>query len=187
MTQDGAPDELTWELVSSEAGPDLAIFRGRFDTYLHPVTGKPKRATVLEGRHWCNIVALTSDGSVVLIRQFRFGSGEVCLEIPGGLVDAGEEHGDAAARELREETGYSSSRWTYLGDVYQNPAFQDNICHMWLAEGAEQTHTPSQEPGEHIAIEVMSADAVRQAVRDGVIRHAHVIVSLSRVLDLRTR
>ena len=174
-----------WERAGSEPGPDLNIFKARYDTYLHPVTRQPKRATVLEGQSWCNAVAMTPESDLVMIRQFRFGMAEVTLEIAGGLVDPGEEHGAAARRELREETGYTAPEWVYLGNVYGNPAFQDNLCHLWLARGATRSHEPANEGGEHIAVELMSQEQVRAAVRDGAIRHAHAIVSLSRVLDLR--
>ena len=174
-----------WQLTGSEPGPELTIFRARYDTFLHPVTQQPKRATVLEGQPWCNAVAVTPEGDLVMIRQFRFGVAEVGLEIAGGLVDPGEEHGAAAKRELREETGYTAPDWVYLGNGYQNPAFLDNLCHLWYARGATHTHDTAQEGGEHIAVEVMSQEQVRAAVRDGTLRHAHAIVALSRVLDLR--
>ncbi len=174
-----------WPLVAREMGPDLLICRVRFDTLENPRTGAALRRTVLETPKWCNVVALTRQERLVVVRQYRFGSSAVTTEIPGGVVDQGEEHGAAARRELREEAGYTSSNWRYLGCVEPNPAFHDNLCHHWLALDAEPTHAQELDPGEDISIATLSLDELRAAVWSGEIRHALVLTALSRVLDLR--
>ena len=158
--------------------------RARFDTMEHPRTGKRLRRLVLETPDWINVVARTEDGRLVLVRQFRFGADEVTTEIPGGVVDPGETPEDAARRELREETGYTGGRWSPLGSVDPNPAFQDNRCHHWLAEGVRRTREPAPDPGEDIEVALLEADEVRAAIADGRIRHSLVICALSRVMDL---
>ena len=178
-------DTLVWRKIASEPGPNIRIMRARYDTFEHPVSGKPLRATVLEARPWCLIVPFTDDGRLVMVRQFRFGVAEVTLEIPAGLIDRGEEHADTARRELREETGYEADRWTYLGDLFHNPAAQDNIVHLWLAEGATLVHATELDDGEHIEVALFAPEDVRAAVWNGALRHPHVIAALSQVLDLR--
>ena len=175
----------SWELTATEAGPELKLFKAQFDTFLHPVKRIPLRATVLATPPWCNVVAITTDGQMVLVRQFRFGIREVTLEIPGGMVDPGEDHATAIKRELREETGYTSDNWAYLGACQQNPAFHNELCHIWLAKNARQTHEIQQDGSEHISVELMTPQAVVQAVHAGDFMHAHAIVALSRVYDLR--
>ncbi|MCC7015219.1 MAG: NUDIX hydrolase [Planctomycetes bacterium] len=184
MNESDAP--RPWPLVAREYGPDLMICRVRFDTLTNPRTQADLKRTVLETPTWCNVVALTRERHLVVVRQFRFGNSGVTIEIPGGVVDRGEEHGAAARRELREEAGYTSSKWTYLGCVEPNPAFHDNLCHHWLAEDCERTHEQELDGGEDIAIDTLSFDAVRARIANGEIRHALVLTALAHVLDLRT-
>ena len=81
---------LRWTVHSTERGPDLLVARARFDVVENPRTGEHLRRLVLEAPEWCNIVALTPERRMVVVRQFRFGTGTVTTEIPGGVVDSGE-------------------------------------------------------------------------------------------------
>jgi ADP-ribose pyrophosphatase len=175
----------TWTKLRSESGPDLQIARVRYDTVTNPRNGRELVRTVLETPSWCNIVALTPERRVVLVRQYRFGTAKLTTEIPGGIVDPGEDHGHAARRELREEAGYTSAKWTYLGAVEPNPAFHDNLCHHWLAEDAVRTHEQELDGGEDIVVETWTLDELRDRIRSGEVRHALVLTAVSRVLDLR--
>jgi len=180
---DGRP--RPWPLLGSRRGDSMILFRPRWDRLANPRTGEEFERLVLETPDWVNVVALTASRELVLVEQYRFGSGELTLEIPGGVLDRGEEHDAAARRELAEETGYTGGTWRYLGAVQPNPAFQDNLCHHWLAEGVERTRGQGLDAGEDIAIRTMGLDEVVRAIREGRIRHALVVTALSRVLDLR--
>jgi 8-oxo-dGTP pyrophosphatase MutT (NUDIX family) len=163
----------------------MVLFKPRYDRMRNPRSGAVLERLVLETPDWVNVVALTRGRDLVCVRQFRFGTGEVELEIPSGIVDPGEGHDEAARRELREETGYTAGRWRYLGAVAPNPAFQDNRCHHWLAEQAACTDAPALDVGEDIAVELLPLAAVPALVADGRIRHSLVVSALARVLDLR--
>jgi len=176
-----------WPHVESAPGADLLICRVRHDTLVNPRTGQELVRTVLETPDWVNVVALTPERRVVVVRQYRFGPAAVRTEIPGGVVDPDEPHEDAARRELREETGYQSERWTYLGSVEPNPAFHDNVCHHWLAEDCVRTAEQEQDPGEDIVVDTLGLDEIAGEIRAGHIQHALVVTALSRVLDLRTQ
>jgi ADP-ribose pyrophosphatase len=183
-SSDGAP--LPWKRERSETGPDLLVARARFDWVENPRTGETLRRLVLDTSDWVNVVALTDERRLVVVRQYRFGSGTVTTEIPGGVIDRGEAPLAAAQRELREETGFTSARWTALGPVEPNPAFQNNLCHHFLAEGARRTHELELDPGEDIVVDTLALSEVRARIQSGAIRHSLVISALSRVLDLRS-
>ena len=177
-------DPRPWPRVGTEAGPNLIVCKARFDTLTNPRTDEDLRRVVLETPDWVNIVALTPERRLLVVRQFRFGSASVTTEIPGGMVDPGETSEQGARRELREEAGFTSERWTYLGAVEPNPAIHDNLCHHWLAEDARKTHDLDLDAGEDIVVGTLSFDEVREQVRDGSIRHSLVLTALSRVMDL---
>lgn len=174
-----------WRRLSSRPGDDLIVGRARYDRLVNPRTEQPMERIVIELPDWVNVVALTDAGELVLVHQYRFGTQAVSCEIPGGVLETGEDHRAAAERELREETGFTAPTWTYLGQCEPNPAFQDNLCHSWLAEGAERTHPPEPDPGEDITVELVPTEEVRRRVASGELRHSLMLVGLARVLDLR--
>lgn len=125
-----------------------------------------------------NVVALTDDDRIVLVEQWRAGTDGVTLEVPGGLVDAGEDAAQAARRELREETGYEAEHWQPLGVCLPNPAIQSNRCSTYLATGARRLASTRFDSTEHCRLVVMPfADALAM-VRTGDISHALVITAL---------
>jgi len=179
------PSPRPWRKLSSRPGPDLHIFKVRLDTLENPRTGAALERVALETPEWVNVIALTPERRALVVRQFRFGLGTVTTEIPAGMLEPGEDSGEAARRELLEETGYVSSRWTYLGCVEANPAFHDNLCHHWLAEDCAFDRDPDLDGGEDIVVATLSLDEVRAGILSGDIRHSLVVTAFSRVLDLR--
>jgi 8-oxo-dGTP pyrophosphatase MutT (NUDIX family) len=151
----------------------------------NPRTGRALDRLVLEAPDWVNVVALTPADELVCVRQYRFGTAAVELEIPAGIVDDDEHHRAAAERELREETGHTSVSWSYLGASAPNPAFLDNLCHHWLAADVAETSVQELDAGEEIAVELVPFGDVPRLVGDGVLRHALVVSALARVADLR--
>jgi len=180
-------DELNWPLEESRYGDDLILFKTRYDMRRHPASGEVMKRIVLESVDWVNVVALTGDGRSVMIRQFRFGVAYTTLEIPGGMVDPGENPLTAARRELKEETGYGGGTWHYLGSVEPNPAIHDHLMHHYLARDVVSEGAQDLSGGEAIHMELMSVDEVVAAVQSGELKHALALSALSRVFELWPR
>lgn len=178
-------DVRPWPKLSSRPGPDLKLFQVRFDRLTNPRTEETLERLVLDTPDWVNVVALTPDRRLVCVRQYRFGTETITLEIPGGMVDRGEGHREAAERELLEETGYRAQRWSYLGCVEANPAIHNNRLHHWLALDAASTGHQELDEGEDIQVVELDLEEARRAVFDGRIAHSLVVCALARVLDLR--
>ena len=131
----------TWQRQSSEQLADYRFFKLRQDINRHPRSGRDHRFFIFEFPDWVNIIPLTSDDEVVFVRQFRHGTREMTLEVPGGIVDPGETPKQAALRELFEESGYrpAGGDAVELGWVHPNPALQENRCWSFLAQQVEKT------------------------------------------------
>ncbi len=154
------------------------IFTMREDTATHPRTGRVGRYVVLESPPWVNVVALTEEGQYIMVQQWRHGVRRVEVEFAAGIVDAGEEPAVAAARELREETGYEAQSLTPLGAVAANPAYQDNLCHTFLATGCRKVHETDFDPGEDIEVLLVSPEEIDQMLASGKMRNAMGICAL---------
>ena len=176
-----------WTPIKSAHGPDLKLFKVRHDWMKNPRNNQTMQRVVLESVDWVNVVALTADQKVVVVRQFRFGTGTITTEVPGGMVDADEDPLSAATRELREETGYTSERWEYLGSVEPNPAFMNNLCHHYLAYPAQRTQALDLGEGEDIAVTRLTLEEIQAEIEQGTLRHALALSALSRVFDLWDR
>jgi 8-oxo-dGTP pyrophosphatase MutT (NUDIX family) len=160
---------------------ETRIFKLFAERWVSPRTGEEHTFSVISSRDFTNVVALDRAGQLILVRQFRFGTGEFTIEVPGGMVDPGEHPRDTAARELREETGYHAGRIVDLGFAYPNPAIQDNKVHMFLMYDCERLGEPELDAGEDIELFLCSPEQAERMVESGEISHALVAVALQRM------
>lgn len=167
-----------WEKLNSEEVANYRIFKMRRDVRRSPRTGTDHSFFVLESPNWVNVVALTADEQVVMIHQFRHGTAEITLEIPGGMVDPHEnDPAEAIRRELLEETGYVADEIIHIGKVHPNPAFLDNLCHTYMALNARWLQAPQFDGAEDIAVELVHLADVPRLIGNGRITHALVIAA----------
>ncbi len=101
---------MNWRETSRETVGDYRIFTVERSVAVSPADGQPRTFHRIQSQNWTQILPITVDGYVVMIRQYRHGAERVTLEIPGGLVDPGEDPAEAALRECLEETGYRARR-----------------------------------------------------------------------------
>ena len=175
MKEIGASPER-WTRIDSRQVADCRVFTVREDRSRR-TDGTEATFYVIESPSWVNIIALTRNREVVLIRQYRHGSESVVLEIPGGMIDGSESPESAARRELLEETGYSSESWQELGTSLPNPAIQNNSVYHYLALNCERTADVSFDEHENIVTELMPVSDVHEAIERGDITHSLVIAA----------
>lgn len=162
----------SWKIIESKRIADCRVFRVREDICKRENSESEHNFFVIENPDWVNIIALTKDEEVVLIEQFRHGSEEIILEIPGGMLDENEEPETAARRELVEETGYESDEFIYLGKSRPNPAIQNNTIYHFLAKNCEKTQDTSFDEHESVITKLVPYDEVKNLVANGEITHA---------------
>lgn len=145
-------------------------------------SGQVIDAITFEFRSWANVLALTKDQQVVVIRQYRHGVQEVLREFPGGVVEDGEDPREGAMRELREETGYTAAEFIEVGRFYPNPALQTNTMYFYLALGAERVEGQHLDAAEEIDVELLPLDELIDQARRGEFRHALQLAGLFHTL-----
>ena len=157
---------------------DVGIFRVERATY--PTL--PRDIHVFTMPDWCNVLAETAEGELVMIWQHRFGTDELSLEIPGGVIDEGEEPLAAARRELREETGYDADSFEVVSVVDPNPALQTNKCWTFFARNARLVGETAFDEIEDLELVLVPKDDVAKIIDDGTVTHALVVVALEQYL-----
>ena len=168
--------QLIWKRERSEQVANCRVFNVRRDYSTDPRGGREHDFYVIEAPDWINVIPLTKDNEVVFIELYRHGTESLSLEIPGGMVDPGEEPHQTAARELFEETGYEAPEVIFLGKTRPNPAIQDNWIHTFLARGVEYRQEPLNEGTERTRVRLVPLAQIPSLIREGAIDHALVVI-----------
>ena len=165
-------ERIDGEKVYSGRILDLEVDRVRL-----PNGGEALRE-VVRHRGAVVILPLLGDGRLVLVRQHRYPTGEILLELPAGKLDPGESPIDCALRELEEETGWRAAEATELGWFYTTPGFTDEVLHAFVATGLEAASDHLPDPDEAIEIVTLTIESALEACRDGGIRDSKTIATL---------
>ncbi|TVR47673.1 MAG: NUDIX hydrolase [Puniceicoccaceae bacterium] len=168
-----------WSLVGEAAHADCKVFHVYRERFRQDgARGREGEFYVCRTRPFALVLGLTPERELVLVRQFRFGSRDFSLEVPGGLVDAGESPLEAAVRELREETGYEGRSPREIGRVRSNPAILNNWCHFVLIEEAVGSGALQWDENEEMEILTAPVGQVLAWAREGAITHALAVGAL---------
>lgn len=164
--------ELKWEILHSEyihKGPWATL---RVDKCEMPDGRIVPDYYVLEYTNWVNAVAVTEEGKVLMVRQYRHAAGIVSLEIPGGVIDGGEEPAAAMRRELLEETGYQFDDIELLATIYANPSTSNNHTYCYLAKGGKKVQGQNLDEHEEIIVEEYTIAEIKQLLAENKIAQA---------------
>ena len=122
---------------------------------------------VIEQPDWVTAIALTHDGNIVLVEEYRHGARQTVVELPSGIHDKQEEPIAAMQRELREETGFAADDWQPLGSFFANAPRLDNTVHCFVALDARKVAEPHLDDGEVIVTHEVPLARFLEEVRDG--------------------
>ena len=169
-----------WPRLGTEEIIDLGLLRVHRDRARSPRTGDEHDFLVIDMADWLQVVPVTGDGSLVMVRQYRHGNRRVGLEFPGGLYDAGDvDHATAALRECLEETGYGGGALRPLGSFSPQPALFSNTAHVFRVDGVTRLAEMAPDPGEDIEIELVSPGELSQRIDSGEIHNAVTLAVLA--------
>ena len=167
-----------WPTKSTRQLEHYRILSVRSAVRTHPRTQEDHEFFILDCPDWVNIIATTPDNKLVMVEQYRHGTGTVDLEIPGGVMDPEDISAvETGVRELREETGYEGQNARVIGEIAPNPAIQSNICRTVFIENCEQKHPTEFDTGEDIRTHLVPIEDIDRMVRSGKVHHSLVVVA----------
>lgn len=179
--------DAEWREIRREPVADCRIFAVERSIALSPADGRAHTFHRIQSPDWAQILPITPAGEAVLVRQYRHGCQRATLEIPAGLVDAGEDAATAALRECLEETGYRAREAVPLGVVNPNPALFANRLHSFFAVGVELERRVQNTATELTEAVLVPVERLKDMLLTGEIDHALVAATLWRYLYLHGR
>lgn len=164
MNGGAAPGRATWRVEGEDEVLHDGFLRVLGRWLVNP-RGERTHWELLDVPDTVGVLALTDDGLLVLVREFRPGPAARLLSLPGGMVDPGEDVVTAAARELLEETGYTCREVALAGSAPVGNWTRPR--HVALARGCRWSREPQLDAYEDCEPVEMSVADLRRALRDG--------------------
>ncbi len=169
-----------WTVLGTEKLLDTGLFSIKRRRVVSPRTEQEQEALTLDMADWLSVVALTGDGKLVMVRQFRHGSQTRELELPGGLLDENDESpASGAQRELLEETGYGGGELRSLGKFWSQSAFLSNRLWLFTISNVEKQCQQQLDAGEDIEVELIDPAEIGSRIDSGEIANATSILALT--------
>ena len=166
-----------WRRIQARLVHRCGIFDLTQVRFEPPEGGSPRDFYVIDAPDWINVIPVTNDDRVLMVRQYRYGIEDFTLEIPGGMCDPGESPMESARRELREETGYEAGEIVELGWVHPNPPVQNNRCFTFLARDLVRLGPPQPDPHERLGLESVPRRDIPRLIAGHKISHALVLAA----------
>lgn len=173
---------LTEKTIGSEKIFDGRVIRVRRDTVELPNKHTSTRE-VVEHPGGVAIVPIDNDGNVHMVRQYRYPLGRLCLELPAGKLEYGEDHRECGLRELGEETGMEAGNFEYLGVFCPSPGFCQELIHIYLATDLKQGKIHLDED-EFLEVEKYPLNDLIKMIHEGKIQDGKTVIGLLLAKDV---
>lgn len=168
--------ELFEKTLRSEYKFEGRVFKARLDEVLLP-DGKQSKREIVEHGGGVGVLAVTADGEVPLVRQYRHPYGEVIYEIPAGKLEKNEQPLSCGKRELYEETGFTATKWESLGVVYPSPGYCAEKIYIYFATDLSAGENKLDD-GEFLECELIPIDTAVDMVMSGEIRDSKTQIAI---------
>jgi ADP-ribose pyrophosphatase len=167
-----------WVVLKREPVEDFKLFQIQRKQVCSPRTGETREVQSIQFTDWVLVLPLTVDEEVIMVHQYRHGIEQVCLELPGGLVDpADDSPAVSAQRELLEETGYQADQIMLIGESFPQPAILSNKCFFYLAKNATEVQPQHLDSGEDIEIIKIPLKEIPAKIENKEIDHGMVLLA----------
>jgi 8-oxo-dGTP pyrophosphatase MutT (NUDIX family) len=171
-----------WVTVGSRVGYDHPFFKVREDHVILPNGHEITDFTIWENCDVAQVMAVTPDKKIILVRQFKQGAGKIVSECPGGFVDVGEDKMAAAHRELKEETGYTVKELILLGRFHHHPTKETSNAYFYLGLNAK-SGKQKLDITEDIEVQLFSLSEVMSLIKEGEIVQTGTIAGIFLALE----
>lgn len=162
-------------------------FKGRIITVhcdkIELENGKVGSREVVDHPGGVCVAALTPENELLFVRQYRYPYHEVCLELPAGKLEKGEDPFDAIQRELKEETGCTGTDYRFLGNLYPSPGYSNEIIRLWCCKVVSEGDMDLDED-EFIDVERIPVDKALEMVMNNEIPDSKTQVLILKVSNL---
>ena len=169
-----------WPIIESTKNFDTGFFSITTNRCRSPRTGQEHDFHVIDFPNWVQVLPITPDDQIVMVRQYRHGCGRIFLELPGGLIDENDlSPQKTAKRELLEETGYCAEDLIFLTSIYPQPAVLSNKGLTYLGREVKKVAEPHLDAAEDIEVCLLGLEKIPKMIQNGEINHGQTVMALS--------